>query len=121
MRPFVRAQMARQWESLNELRWAAASLEFERTHHLARGLAREVQCGRPANADVSLSELIPAQYLELQDELGLRARNLAMVALGSDRRAVTHAYQAVVATCTRCHDLYRERGPPLAMPMLSDR
>jgi hypothetical protein len=119
MLPIVRSQMSRQWDLLNELRWAAASLEFERTHLIARGIIREVHCGRPATGGVSLSEVIPARYLELQDELGLRAQELARVALSTDRRAVTHAYGEMVRTCVRCHDLYRRQGPPLVMPMLS--
>jgi hypothetical protein len=117
MRPIVRTQMARHWETLNELRWTAASLEFERTLQLARGIAHEIHCGRPADDGVSLHEVIPARYLELQDELGRRAQQLAQVALRGDMHAVTHAYDGVVDACTRCHAVYRN-GPPLALPTL---
>lgn len=118
MLPIVRSQMARHWATLNELRWTAASLEFERTQQLARGIAREVNCGRPADAGVSLPEVIPPRYLELQEELGYSAFQLAQVAAGSDSRAVTHAYDAVVQSCAKCHLLYRHEGPPLAWPTL---
>lgn len=117
MRPIVRSQMARHWETLNELRWTAASLEFERTLQLARGMASAVRCGHPADDGVSLHEVIPVRYLELQDELGQRAQQLAQVARSSDSRAVTHAYDGVVDVCSRCHALYRS-GPPLALPTL---
>jgi hypothetical protein len=117
MRPIVRSQMARHRETLNELRWTAASLEFERTLELARGIAHEVHCGRPADEAVSLGEVIPGRYLELQEELGRRAQQLAQVALGGDTHAVTRAYDGIVDACTRCHAVYRD-GPPLSLPTL---
>jgi cytochrome c553 len=121
MLPIVRSQMARHRELLNELRWTAASLEFGRTGELARGIAREVHCGRPADDQVRVAEVIPAPYLELQEELGRRAYHLAVVATSNNRRAVTAAYGELVESCGRCHARYRTSGPPLDLPTLSER
>jgi cytochrome c556 len=120
MRPLVLSQMTRQRDNLNELRWTAASLEFERTGALARAIAREVPCGRPADGSISRPEVIPASYRALEKELAERAHQLADAAGRTDVHAVSQAYGAVVATCARCHDLYRQ-GAPLALPRLSGR
>jgi cytochrome c553 len=113
--------MARHWDALNELRWTAASLEFDRTRELAGAIARAVPCGHPADTSVSASEVIPPSYLALEEELAQRAHQLGGAAARTDVRAVALAYGAVVETCARCHDRYRRQGPPVALPTLSGR
>src|SRR5690242_10579336 len=54
LRPIVRGQMQRHREYVNELRWTATSLEFDRTGALARRIVEEVQCGRPGEGPTSL-------------------------------------------------------------------
>jgi cytochrome c553 len=121
MLPIVRAQMARRWQALNELRWSAASLEFERTHQLAGAMAHDVQCGHPADDNITVNQVIPAPYLEMQGELRLQALKLASAAQGNDFHVVEHAFHEMVQTCVRCHEVYRHQGRELAMPTISGR
>src|SRR5687767_6726915 len=69
LRPIVRTQMARQWDYVNELRWTAASLEFDRTRELAQKIVHEVHFGRPADDQAPLQAMVPATYLDLQEKL----------------------------------------------------
>jgi hypothetical protein len=119
LRPIVREQMSRQWDYVNELRWTAASLEFERTGALARQIEREVQCGHPGEGG-DATELVPSSYLELEDNLRERAQALVMVASGANRRNVSDAYHALLDACTRCHSAYRS-GQPLELPTFGER
>jgi hypothetical protein len=120
LRPIVRTQMARQWDYVNELRWTAASLEFDRTRELAEKIVQEVHCGRPADENAPLDSLVPAGYLDLQEMLRDRAVRLSVVAASGNTRLVTDAYHAMVEVCTRCHSAYRS-GPPLELPLISAR
>lgn len=119
MTPIVRAQMERERALLAELRWTAAALDYERTGQLAQGLAREVNCGHPADRSIPVDEMVPPPYIELQEELGRRAYHLAVVAARNDRLAVVAAYGAVVESCGRCHARYRTSGPPVELPALN--
>lgn len=118
LRPIVRTQMARQWDYVNELRWTAASLEFDRTRELAQKIVQEVHCGRPADGSAPLDALVPARYLELQETLRERAVKLSVVAGSGNTHEVASAYHAMVDACTRCHSAYRT-GPPLELPLIS--
>jgi hypothetical protein len=120
LRPLVRTQMVRQREYLSELRWTAASLEFDRTSALARRIVQEVQCGRPGEANASLDGLLPAPYLDLQEKLRERAYRLSVVAARGNSHQVTDAYQSMVEVCARCHAVYRP-GPPVELPLISER
>jgi hypothetical protein len=121
MQPIVRAQMARRWEALNELRWSAASLEFERTHQLARAIAHDVQSGHPADDAVAVTRVIPSHYLQMQGELRVAAEQLATAAQGSDSHVVAHAFDEMVQACVHCHQAYRHGGVALALPVLGSR
>lgn len=105
MLPIVRSQMAGMWDRVCELRWSAASLEFDRTADLARGLAKEAHSGRPV--DRPADTLVPASYIRLQSELRHRAQQLANVAASHDSRGVSSAYGAVLDACARCHITYQ--------------
>jgi hypothetical protein len=120
LRPIVRTQMARQWDYVNELRWTAASLEFERTRELAQKIVQEVHCGRPGQAEASLEDVLPAGYLDFQEQLRERAFRLSLVTSSANTRLVANAYHAMVEVCTRCHSAYRS-GPPLELPLISSR
>jgi hypothetical protein len=112
--------MARQWDYVSELRWTAASLEFDRTRELAQKIVQEVHCGRPAEGSASLDSLVPARYLELQEKLREQAVKLSVVAASGNTHQVADAYHAMVEVCTRCHSAYRP-GPPLELPLISAR
>ena len=120
LRPIVRTQMARQWDYVSELRWTAASLEFDRTSELARRIVQEVPCGRPADANAPVDAVVPARYLEMQERLRQQAYRLSLVASSGNTRVVSAAYHSMVEVCTRCHDVYRP-GPPLALPIIGER
>jgi hypothetical protein len=117
LRPIVRTQMARQRAYVNELRWTAASLEFERTSALARRIGQEVQCGRPADGSASL-DVVPPRYLDLQERLRERAYRLSQVAASGSSHQVASAYRSMLEICTRCHAVYRP-GPPVELPLMS--
>jgi hypothetical protein len=118
MLPIVRSQMAGMWDRVSELRWCAASLEFDRTADLARGLAKEAHSGRPI--DRSADTLVPASYVRLQSELRHRAQQLATVATARDSHGVSEAYGAMVAVCARCHDTFKV-ARTLTLPSLATR
>jgi hypothetical protein len=118
LRPIVKTQMARQWDYVNELRWTAASMEFERTRELAQKIVQETRCGR--TADESLDAVVPPRYLDLQEKLRERAFRLSLVTSSGNTRLVANAYHAMVEVCTRCHTAYRS-GPPLELPLISSR
>lgn len=120
LRPIVRTQMARHWDYVNELRWTAASLEFDRTRELAQKIVQEVHCGRPADDSAPVDSVVPAHYLDLQDKLRERAVRLSLATSSGNTRLVTNAYHAMVEVCTRCHSAYRS-GPPLELPLISAR
>ena len=120
LRPIVKTQMARQWDYVNELRWTAASMEFERTRELAQKIVQETRCGRPADGSESLDAVVPASYLDLQEKLRERAFRLSLVTSSGSTRLVADAYHAMVEVCTRCHTAYRP-GPPLELPLISSR
>jgi hypothetical protein len=119
LRPIVRTQMVRQREYVNELRWTAASLEFDRTSALARRIVQEVQCGRPGDDGSSLEGVVPAGYLDLQEKLRERAYRLSVVAAAGNSHLVTGAYGAMLEVCARCHAVYRP-GPPVELPLMSE-
>jgi len=118
LRPIVKTQMARQWDYVNELRWTAASMEFERTRELAQKIVQETRCGCPADGSEALDAVVPARYLDLQEKLRERAFRLSLVTSSGNTRLVTNAYHAMVEVCTRCHSAYRS-GPPLELPLIS--
>ena len=120
LRPIVHTQMLRQREYVNELRWTATSLEFERTGALARQIVQEVQCGRPGEGSDSLDGLVPAVYLDLQEKLRERAYRLSTAAASANTHLVTTAYEAMLDVCARCHAIYRA-GPPVELPLISTR
>jgi hypothetical protein len=118
LRPIVRTQMVRQWDYVNELRWTAASLEFERTRELAQKIVQETHCGRMTEGDAAIEAVIPSRYLDLQEKLRERAYRLSLVTSSGNTRLVANAYHAMVEVCTRCHSAYRP-GPPLELPLIS--
>ena len=118
LRPMVRTQMARQWAYVSELRWTAASLEFDRTRELARKIVHEVHFGRSADSSVPMDPVVPSGYLDLEEMLRERAFRLSLVADSGSTRLVSNAYHAMVEVCTKCHTAYRP-GPPLQMPLIS--
>jgi cytochrome c553 len=120
LRPIVRTQMQRHREYVNELRWTAASLEFERTGALAQRIVEEVQCGRPGEGTPTLDGLVPAGYLDLQEKLRERAHRLADAAKSGNSHKVTGAYQSMLEVCARCHAVYHP-GPPIELPLVSQR
>jgi hypothetical protein len=117
LRPIVRTQMVRQREYVNELRWTAASLEFERTGALARQIVQEVHVGRPAEGDASLDGLVPARYLDMQEKLRERAQRLSLVAASGNSHQVTSAYRSMLEICAGCHAVFRP-GPPVELPAI---
>jgi hypothetical protein len=117
LRPIVRTQMVRQREYVNELRWTAASLEFERTGALARQIVQEVHVGRPAEGDASLDGLVPARYLDMQEKLRERAQRLSLVAATGNSHQVTSAYRSMLEICAGCHAVFRP-GPPVELPAI---
>lgn len=118
MLPMVRSQMASLWDRVTELRWSAASLEFDRTADLARGVAKEAHSGRPV--DQPPEALLPVRFLRLQDELRQRAQHLVLAATSHNSRGVSVAYGALVDTCARCHAHYQV-ARSLTMPTLAQR
>jgi hypothetical protein len=118
LRPIVRTQMVRQWDYVNELRWTAASLEFERTRELAQKIVQETHCGRMTEGDAAIDAVVPVHYLDLQEKLRERASRLSLVTSSGNTRLVANAYHAMVEVCTRCHSAYRP-GPPLELPLIS--
>jgi cytochrome c553 len=119
LRPIVRTQMVRQREYVSELRWTAASLEFDRTSILAQRIVQEVQCGRPGEGSASLDGVIPAGYLDLQEKLRERAYGLSVAAASGNSHQVAGAYQSMLEVCARCHAVYRP-GPPVELPLISE-
>ena len=98
--------MAQNRANINELRWTAPSLEFERVVEIASTIA-----------NASLPELAPAsaklpQFFEFAD-MRARAMILAESARARNSRGVLAAYGGLVAACNRCHVHYGSQPPIL--------
>lgn len=74
---------------------------------LADELASEPKIGRPAEGEKgTLSALLPSAFFDYQDELGVRAGELARAARAHNRKQMLEALSGVTATCVGCHAAY---------------
>jgi hypothetical protein len=101
------ARMQRHGEEMMYLTAMVLTLNHEGAAHLAEHIAEEPRIGRPGTDDHgTISELLPARFFDLQDELSERAKTMASAARTGANDAMVHAYARLTETCVSCHEAY---------------
>lgn len=108
-REALNTRMQRHGEEMMYLTATVLTLNYEATAEIATMIAEEPRIGRPAAGEQgTLGALLPARFFDLQDELSLRATELASVAKGEQHDEIVRAYGRLAQTCVSCHALYLE-------------
>jgi hypothetical protein len=115
VRQVLQSLMAQHRSDMTDLVAASMGVLYEDMARAADRVAA-TSISRPLTGDATeLNAFLPARFFDLQDELVLRARNLAGAARQHDRATTASAYAAISETCLNCHAIYRDaRRQPAA-------
>jgi len=106
-RNLLHKRMHRHAGQMQKLFWAATLVDRHQVKVIANAMADESRIAKPDPADVnSLNHVFPKQFFALQEELRVRAVELAAAANKGDDTALATAYGQLSQVCVRCHSLY---------------
>ena len=106
-REMLAARMQRHGEEMMYLTAMVLTVNYEGAAHLAGHIAEEPRIPRPSpDEHGTISELLPARFFELQDELNQRAQSMASAARAREEGKMLNAYSRLTETCVSCHVLY---------------
>jgi len=101
-------RMHRHAEELAALSLVVRAGDFAAVAEAAAAILAEPRLARPSPAaGATLNDELPARFFALQDDLIGAARAVEAAAAAHDRAALDAAYDALSATCSACHALYR--------------
>ncbi|HVO29137.1 MAG TPA: cytochrome c [bacterium] len=114
--PLARSILAQRMENhasqMTDLVWAVVFLEHSGVKEGALEIAGEPKIARPipgAGAD-DLSSQLPARFFDMQDEVTVRAKELAAAAADDDDEKVADAWGRLSKACVECHAAYLEES-----------
>lgn len=114
-REYLRRRMARHARDMQGLISAVVLLDKALARDLATGIATEPRLARPfgaADEDDTLNKALPLRFFTLQDELRLRAQQVADASKADDDRALAVAFGKLAETCVACHSAYLKPESP---------
>lgn len=116
-REMLAARMQRHGEEMMYLTAMVLTVNYEGAAHLAGHIAEEPRIPRPSpDEHGTISELLPARFFELQDELNQRALVMASAAGAREQGKMLEAYSRLTETCVSCHVLYMHDDRSQATP-----
>ena len=111
-RALISDRMQHHGQAMSDIVWSVLFLDFEAAADIADEIAQEPKLARPVRREANeLNSLLPDQFFDLQDELAVRAEQLATAARAEEPEAISEALGALSSTCVRCHSAYL-RDPP---------
>jgi hypothetical protein len=106
-REMLAARMQRHGEEMMYLTAMVLTLNHEGAAHLAEHIAEEPRIARPGpDEHGTISQLLPARFFDLQDELNERAKVMASAARTGANDEMVQAYGRLTQTCVSCHEAY---------------
>jgi hypothetical protein len=110
-RQVLRKRMHRHGEDMMHLLMAVTLLQRERARGLATDIANEPRLTRPiAGGEDDVNAALPEQLFVLQDELRMRAKQVAEAAGKTSDTELARALGRVTETCVACHSAFLKRG-----------
>jgi hypothetical protein len=111
-RELLAERMANHGRDMSDLLWATLFLDHQSVQEIAEHIRSTPRFSRPLSGDATeLNASLPKEFFALQDELLLRAGELAESAQKRDPNAMASAYGALNQTCVRCHSIYLGSPP----------
>lgn len=113
-REYLRRRMDRHARDMQTLISAVVLLDKRLARELATAIATEPRLARPTAAgdeDDTLNKALPLRFFTLQDELRLRAQQVADAAKSDDDQALATAFGRLAETCVSCHSAYLKPEP----------
>jgi cytochrome c556 len=101
--------MGRHGTDVEELLWAAITLNYESTYEVASDLAQQVE-GAQSDLD-DLGAEVSAQFHAMRDEYEQRLALIIEAATKRDAGATGEAFSSMTTTCMRCHQAYLNLTP----------
>jgi hypothetical protein len=115
-RSLLTERMLNHANDMSDLMWATLFLDDQSVQDIADHIRTTPRFARPLTNDATeLNVLLPAEFFALQDELSVRASELAESARRRDADAMAASYGAVMQTCVRCHSVYMSEPPSKAL------
>jgi cytochrome c556 len=106
-RALLTEKMINHGDDMSDLLWATLFLDDDSVRDIADHIRSSPKLARPITRDATeLNSRLPAEFFALQDELAMRAEELAESAETGDPDAMAAAYGALAQTCVRCHAIY---------------
>jgi hypothetical protein len=113
VRAILHKRMERHGNDMVDLSWSVVLLKYDLVARLARHIAEEAPVSRPLNdVDTPINAALPARFFDLQDQLVMETKQLALAATGGNPDRLAETYSAVARTCVACHALYLTAAAP---------
>jgi len=107
-RQILKTIMASHAEAMTDLVSAIMILSYPRIESEAEIIAQSSALARPLTGDATeLNSLLPDRLFDLQAQLRVEARALALAARREKPLEVADAYGQLSQTCVKCHATYR--------------
>lgn len=103
----LRSQMLDHGDDMENLLWSALMLDYEGTAAIADKMSKAPTLSRAGvGQEDTINALLPAEFFELQDQLGASIADLRSAAQDKQDEAMATEYAKVAKTCIQCHSLY---------------
>ena len=110
-RMVLRERMHRHGEQMVSLVLSVTLLQHESAAATAADIAGEPRLARPfVGGENDVNAALPEQFFVLQDELRLRAKNVAQSARAGDDKALSRDFGLMTQTCVACHSAFLHRS-----------
>lgn len=120
-RGLLSERMMNHGNDMSDLMWATLFLDDQSVRDIADHIRTSPRFARPLSRDATeLNSLLPAEFFALQDQLVVRATDLAEAAERRDAEAMAASYGALMQTCVRCHAVYMSEPPGTNLGSLED-
>ncbi len=106
LRDVISTTMDEHRTSMDEVLRSALMLNFGQAEQAALRIARTSPLPASAYQIDPTEPHLPAEFFAAQNELRVRANELARAAGQKDRRAMTRAFGRVTEACMQCHSLF---------------
>jgi hypothetical protein len=111
------SRMERHGEEMMLLLVSVMTLHHDDTELLAEQVAAEPRLGRPNPGEKgTLNALMPERFFGLQDQLVVRAHEVAAAARAKDNGRIVRAYGQLAETCVSCHSVYLTPDSSFELP-----